>query len=414
LNNLGFKTCHLQHYRPKRILPIIVLSQLAGTSLWFAGNAILPELQRTMGLSQYGVSLVTSAVMLGFITGTLLFALLSLADRFSPVRLFFICTCLGALSNVILVWIATDASTLFTCRYFTGFFLAGIYPVGMKIAADWYEKGLGKAMGFLLGALVLGTAVPHLLKDRQFELPWRSVLYFTSLFALAGGFIMISLVGDGPFRKRSGRFEWSAIPVIFSSRRWRQAAIGYFGHMWELYTFWGFVPLLVQWYARKVGLVINIPLWSFLIIGIGCLGCIAGGYLSERIGSARVAFLCLLISGACCLLSPILFILPQAVFLAVLLIWGLTVSPDSPQFSTLVANYAPAELRGTALTVYNSIGFSISTISLLIFDRIFHADWILGLNNSFLLLSLGAFVGLPAMWRLILQSRDVNSQANRS
>ena len=414
MNNLGFKTRHLLHHRPKRILPIIVLSQLAGTSLWFAGNAVLPELQRVMNLSQYGVSLVTSAVMLGFISGTLLFALFSLADRFSPVRLFFICTCFGALSNVALVWLANDATTLFVCRYFTGFFLAGIYPVGMKIAADWYEKGLGKAMGFLLGALVLGTALPHLLKDRQLELPWRSVLYFTSLFALAGGFLMMILVGDGPFRKRSGSFEWNAIPVIFSSRRWRQAAIGYFGHMWELYTFWGFVPLMIQWYARTEDLVINIPLWSFMVIGIGCLGCIAGGYLSERIGSARVAFFCLLISGICCLLSPLFFMLPVGLFLGILLIWGLTVSPDSPQFSTLVANYAPAHLRGTALTVYNSIGFTISTISLLIFDRVFHADWFLGHNNSFLLLSLGALAGLPAMVRLIVHSSDIKDNANKS
>lgn len=223
--------------RPKYILPLIVLSQFAGTSLWFTGNAILPELKQTLHLSQYAVSLVTSAVMLGFVAGTLVFAFLSLADRFSPVKLFFISSLAGALFNIAIIWLAKDGSSLFVLRFITGFFIAGIYPVGMKIAADWYEKGLGKALGFLLGALVLGTAFPHLLKNRDFELPWRSVLLYTSLFAVAGGFIMLLFVSDGPHRKRSGSFQWNAFSQIFLSKKWRQAAFGYFGHMWELYTF---------------------------------------------------------------------------------------------------------------------------------------------------------------------------------
>ena len=152
-----------------------MLSQFAGTSLWFVGNAVLPELKQSLQLSTYAVSLVTSAVMLGFVAGTLVFAFFSLADRFSPVKLFFVCSLLGALLNSSVAWLATDAVSLFSLRFITGFFIAGIYPVGMKIASDWYDKGLGKEMGFLLGALVLGTAFPHLLKNRDFELPWKSV-----------------------------------------------------------------------------------------------------------------------------------------------------------------------------------------------------------------------------------------------
>lgn len=383
---------------------MIVVSQLAGTSLWFAGNAVLPELRAAMHLSQYGVSLVTSAVMFGFVTGTLVFAFFSLADRFSPVRLFFLSSLFGALANAAPVWVATDATTLFICRYLTGFFIAGIYPVGMKIAADWYEKGLGKALGFLLGALVLGTAFPHLLKDRQFELPWQFVLYITSLFALMGGLLMLFFVGDGPFRKRSGSFQWNAIPVIFSSKKWRQSAFGYFGHMWELYTFWGFVPVILELYSRQQSTPINIPFWSFLVIGAGCISCIAGGYLSQSLGSARVAFLALLISGCCCFLSPLFFLLPVWLFLFLVFVWGLTVSPDSPQFSTLVAQYAPEHLRGTALTIYNSIGFSISITSLIVIDRIFHSTGFFSGNNTFLLLGLGAVAGLPPVLRLIRQA----------
>lgn len=385
---------------PKHILPLLVISQFAGTSLWFVGNAVLPELKQSLLLSQYAVSLVTSAVMLGFIAGTLVFAFFSLADRFSPVKLFFISSLLGALTNAAVVWLATDDTSLFALRFLTGFFLAGIYPVGMKIAADWYEKGLGKALGFLLGALVLGTAFPHLLKNRDFELPWKSVLYITSIVAFCGGLMML-FVGDGPFRKRSGSFRWDAIGKIFSSKKWRQSAFGYFGHMWEVYSFWGFLPLMIELYSQKNVLQLNISFLSFLAIAIGAVGSIVGGYLSAKIGSAKVALWSLFISGICCFISPFTYSLPVFAFLLIILIWGFTVVPDSPQFSTLVAQYAPEELRGTALTIYNSIGFAITTISLYVIDRIFHSPGFFGGENTFALLGLGALVGLPSTIRLI-------------
>ncbi|MGH2552101.1 MAG: MFS transporter [Chitinophagaceae bacterium] len=385
----------------KQVLPVIVLSQFAGTSLWFVGNAVLPELKQSLHLSTYAVSLVTSAVMLGFVAGTLVFAFFSLADRFSPVKLFFISSLLGALFNSSVAWLAADAFSLFTLRFITGFFIAGIYPVGMKIATDWYDKGLGKAMGYLLGALVLGTAFPHLLKNRDFELPWKSVLYYTSVFATIGGLLMLFLVGDGPYRKKSGGFQWNAIGKIFSSKKWRQAAFGYFGHMWELYTYWGFIPLILGLYAEKNNITLNISLLSFLIIAIGIIACIAGGYISLKIGSAKVAATALLISGLCCLSSPFIYQLPLYFFLGVLFIWGFAVIPDSPQFSTLVAQYAPQELRGTALTIYNSIGFSISTISLVAIDYVFHSNGFFNRENTFLLLAAGPLLGIIPMLRLI-------------
>ena len=385
----------------KKVLPVIVLSQFAGTSLWFVGNAVLPELKESLQLSQYAVSLVTSAVMLGFIAGTLVFAFFSLADRFSPVKLFFVSSLLGALTSSAVVWLVKDGATLFLFRFLTGFFLAGIYPVGMKIAADWYEKGLGKALGFLLGALVLGTAFPHLLKNRDFGLPWKSVLYITSVVAVAGGIVMLLFVGDGPYRKKSGSFRWDAFGKIFSSKKWRQSAFGYFGHMWEVYAFWGFVPLMIELYAKKNELPLNIPFLSFLAIATGAIGCVAGGYISEKTGSAKVAMWSLLISGICCFISPLSYSFPVFLFLLLILIWGLTVVPDSPQFSTLVAQYAPDELRGTALTIYNSIGFSITTISLYVIDWVYHSPGFFGGENTFALLGLGAIVGLPSTIRLI-------------
>ncbi len=390
-----------ENVKNKHVLLLIVISQFAGTSLWFVGNAVLPELKQTLHLSQYALSLVTSAVMLGFIAGTLVFAFFSLADRFSPVKLFFICSLLGALTNSAVAWLAKDADSLFALRFITGFFIAGIYPVGMKIAADWYEKGLGKALGFLLAALVLGTAFPHLLKNRDFELPWKTVLYFTSLVATAGGLLMVFFVGDGPYRKKSGGFQWNAFGKIFSSKKWRQSALGYFGHMWELYTFWGFVPVILELYVEKNNTSLNIPLMSFLIIGCGSISCIVGGYLSQYVGSAKVATIALLVSGACCFLSPLIFQLPLFIFLFIFFVWGLAVIPDSPQFSTLITAYAPEHLRGTALTVYNSIGFAISTISLIVIDRVFHSHGFFAKENTFLLLGIGALAGLPSMFRLI-------------
>jgi MFS family permease len=389
-------------------LPLIILSQFAGTSLWFAGNAVLPELKQTFHLNQYAISMITTAIMLGFIIGTLVFAFFSLADRFSPVKLFFISSLCGAIFNSAVAWLATDANSLFALRFLTGFCLAGIYPVGMKIAADWYEKGLGKALGFLLGALVLGTAFPHLLKNNNFHLPWKMILYFTSTFALCGGLLMLFFIGDGPFRKKSGVFQWNAFKKIFASPKWRLSAFGYFGHMWELYTFWGFVPLILELYARQHETTLNIPLLSFFIIAIGAFSCIAGGYLSQRLGSTVIATLSLLISGCCCFLSPLTFQLPQLLFITFLFIWSAFVIPDSPQFSTLVAVYAPNELRGTALTLYNSIGFTIAMISLLIMDRVIHSSGFFNGKNSLLLLALGAVAGLPGLFRLLKKNYQHN------
>jgi MFS family permease len=227
------------------------------------------------------------------------------------------------------------------------------------------------------------------------------VMYYTSLFAVTGGLLMLIFVGDGPYRKKSGGFQWTAFKEIFSSKKWRQAAFGYFGHMWEVYTFWGFTPLILGLYAEKNNIALNIPLLSFFIIASGVISCIAGGYLSLRIGSARVASLALLVSGLCCFMSPLFYSMPLWIFLLMLFLWGLAVVPDSPQFSTLVAQYAPEHLRGTALTIYNSIGFSITTISLIVIDRIFHSTVFFGGQNTFLLLGFGALVGLPSMIRLI-------------
>jgi predicted MFS family arabinose efflux permease len=384
--------------RPFYILPLIVISQFAGTSLWFAGNAILPELQRELHLQGNAIGNITSAVQLGFIAGTFVFAILSVADRFHPSRVFFISSLLAALANLSVIWVAKDFYTLLTLRFITGFFLAGIYPVGMKIAADWFESGLGKALGFLVGALVLGTAFPHLLKVGSYELPWKQVMYVTSAVAAAGGLMMLLLVPAGPFRKRGSAFHPKALIHIFRSPSFRAAAGGYFGHMWELYTFWAFVPVLLQAHQQQTGAVYSIPLWSFITIGVGALSCVAGGYISQKAGSERVAFFSLMLSMLCCFLLYFFIQGPGYVFLPFMIFWGVTVIADSPQLSTLVAQTAPQENRGTALTFVTCIGFAITIVSIQVISLFYQNDkQILIL----MLLLLGPMYGIQELWPLV-------------
>lgn len=356
------------------------------------------ELRRHFDLGESALGYLTSSVQLGFITGTLVFALLSVADRYSPSRVFFLCAILGAASNLMVVLDANTYLSILALRFLTGFFLAGIYPVGMKIAADYFEKGLGKSLGYLVGALVVGTALPHLLKDLKGELPWQFVLISTSFLAVLGGFTIFSLVPDGPKRKASRKINLSAIPQIFKEQDFRAAAIGYFGHMWELYAFWAFVPVMLHTYAeQQTETQYNIPLLSFGIIGIGGLSCILGGYLAIKFPVRKVAFSFLFLSCLCCFLSPLMFFTAtEELFIAFLLFWGMVVIADSPLFSTLVAQNAPEELRGTALTIVNSIGFALTILSIQLLNEltiIFDSPFVL------LLLAIGPLFGLTSIYR---------------
>lgn len=350
--------------RPAHILPVIIFSQFTGTSLWFAGNAVILDLQRDWGLPGQSVGYVTTAVQIGFIVGTLVFAFLALADRFSPRVVFFICSTVGAVSNGALLLLPEGLSGLLVLRFVTGFFLAGIYPVGMKIAAGWFDKGLGRALGYLVGALVLGTAFPHLLRGLGAQLPWQWVIVGVSILALSGGLMMLVLVADGPHLPKGSVFNPKALAVIFRSKRFRASAFGYFGHMWELYALWAFIPVWLMAYSELNDISLNVSLWSFLIIAVGFLGCAVGGIVSVKLGSARVAAWQLAVSGLCCVLSPLFFHADITVFIIFLLIWGVTVVGDSPQFSALNAANAPPEYVGSALTIVNSIGFLITVISI--------------------------------------------------
>ena len=383
------------------VLASIVFAQFSGTSLWFAGNAILPELQKTYHFPANTLSHITTAVQLGFIIGTLIYAIFSIADRFSPSKVFFVSALIGAICNVAILLIHITLPLLITFRFLTGIFLAGIYPVGMKIAADWYEKGLGKALGFLVGALVLGTAFPHLLNSMHTVLNWQHVLISVSLFAVSGGILMLVLK-DGPYRKKGSKFNPKVIFKVFEYNAFRKSAFGYFGHMWELYTFWAFLPWLLKLYGDTHNEQINISLWSFIIIAIGFFSCIFGGLISIKKGSYFVAKNSLSISGICCLLSPIVLLLPFWLMIFYLLIWSFFVISDSPQFSSLVAASAPKEITGTALTIVNSTGFTISIISIQLLGYLSSIDTLQ--PYLFLALLQGPVLGLLSIRKLNVSS----------
>ena len=308
---------------------------------------------------------ITSAVQFGFISGTLFFAALTIADRYSPSKVFFVSALFAALFNGAVILDEQTFLSILLLRFSTGFFLAGIYPVGMKIASDYYKKGLGHALGYLVGALVIGSAFPHLVKSVSGDMPWKYVLLVTSGFSILGGALIFLFVPDGPFRKRSSGLDLTAFFRVFRIKTFRAAAFGYFGHMWELYTFYAFIPLIIITYLKIHQMAgFDIPLWSFYVIGVGGLACIAGGYISRKAGSLKTAQTSLFMSGLCCLVFPLAFYFPVPLFQAYLILWGMFVVADSPQFSTLVAQNAPDEVKGTAMTIVNSIGFAITIISI--------------------------------------------------
>ena len=380
---------------PKRILPILVLAQFAGTSLWFAVNAVMPDLQQQMGWPASAVGRLTSALQLGFIVGTLVFALLAIADRFSARRVFLFCALAGALCTLGALMRIASFTELLLWRAATGFFLAGIYPVGMKIASQWFPKGLGVALGWLVGALVLGSASAHGIRALSVELPWSTVMISVALLAAAGGLLLFMAIPEPPNNTaNTKKLEWQALATLWTDWRVRASVLGYFGHMWELYTFWVLVPLILA--TQLSGQALSFA--AFGVLGIGAVGCIGGGWLAKRWGSARVATLQLSMSGMCCLLAPWLLSAPLIWFLLWLAVWGITAAGDSPQFSTLTASNAPKHAVGSVLTLTNCIGFALSIVSIELFTSLAEEHQ---LSSLLPWLGIGPLLGVLAMRPLL-------------
>jgi hypothetical protein len=270
----------------------------------------------------------------------------------------------------------------------------------MKIASDHYQKGLGKSLGLLVGALVLGTAFPHFLKGFNTNYSWKFVLYATSSLSILGGLMMLLFVPKGEFSSVGKKIDFKAIAKGFSIKNFRKPALGYFGHMWELYTFWAFLPALILTYKTKHNLLeINVSQWSSIIIASGSVACVISGYLSQYFGTKKVAVSALFLSTCCCLTSP-LFITYSNVYVLFffLLFWGMVVIADSPLFSTLVAQNAPVESKGTLLTITNCVGFSLTIISIQLFGKLTE---FINHEYLFVFLAIGPILGLWVMFEKI-------------
>lgn len=380
------------------VLPVIVLAQLGGTCSWFAVNAVMPDLQAAFGWGDAVVGTLTTALQGGFIAGTLVFALLAVADRFPARAVFLVCTLLAASATMLAAAVAASVPALLACRVATGFFLAGIYPVGMKIAAQAHPQGLGPALGWLLGALVLGSASPHALRALATQgagLPWQAVFVAVAVVTALSGLLLWARVP--PHAAVAGRgpgLRLRALATLVTDRRVRASAFGYFGHMVELYTVWVLVPAILL--TRLQGVAVS---WAaFVVLGAGAAGCVLGGQWARRLGSARVAAGMLATSGLCCLLAPWALQAPDLLFAAWLLLWGATVAGDSPQFSALTAANAPREAMGSVLTLINSIGFAISALSIALFVRLAQT---VPLAQLLPWLALGPVLGLLALRPLL-------------
>ncbi len=354
------------HLPKALLLAIIVAAQIAGSAQWFAGNAVTAELIARWELPQSFLAQVTLSVQLGFIIGTLIFAALSISDRL-PSRLVFFVSCLLAGGGTLALPLLDRQPTMFLLlRFVTGFFIAGIYPVGMKLAASWFDKGLSVAMSLLVGALMVGTALPHLLRGFLADTPWQLVLVVVGLVSFAGGVLLLATVPLGPYAKRGAHFAPKAVIAAFKVPDFRRASFGYFGHMWELYALWAYFPVLIAAYLANKGQVSpsTVATWSFLAIAAGAPTGVIGGWIAQKVGSAWVARSALAASGACCLAAPLMLLMPGWLFFTFLLIWGGACAADSPQLSTINAKSAPPAYLGSALTMVNSLGFSITLISI--------------------------------------------------
>jgi MFS family permease len=375
------------------ILAVIVLAQFFCCSSWFAVNAIIEEIQVLLEASPSFLADATTAVQLGFIVGTLVYAITSLADRYSPSKVFFLSALMVSIFNTLVLVTEIGTIGVLTCRFVVGFFLAGIYPVGMKIASDHFKEGLGISLGYLVGALVLGTALPHFINAMDWGIGWQTVVYSTSALTLTGGLAILLWVPDGPYHKKALNFQFGQIKTIFKNQPFNQAAMGYFGHMWELYALWAFVPVFIQAYQGNLtSKTIDVSFITFGVIGIGALACILGGYLAHRIGARKSARLFLFLSAICCLLSPIIYNQASLFsFILFLLFWGMVVIADSPLFSTLVAQNAPPQSKGTALTIVTCIGFALTIVSIQLLNYLLPH---LGVQYLFLVLSIGPIWGV--------------------
>jgi MFS family permease len=380
-----------------RALVLLSLAELLGMALWFTGSAVVPALAKEWNLSSSQASWLAIAVQLGFVAGTLISATLNLSDIITTRHLFAVSALLGALTNAFFGLYSHQPETAIALRFLTGVCLAGVYPPGMKLMATWFRDRRGMALGFLVGALTLGKAMPYLVNAIGSSNRRINVLS-VSLLAILGGAIVLLFVSDGPHALPRATFDLKQIVKVFRNRGVRLASFGYFGHMWELYAMWIWIPVMIRAsVTAQGGNPIVAEVSSFLVIGSGAIGCAVAGLIADRVGRTIVTSWAMAISGSCCLLVGFLFGAHPALLLMLAVVWGASVVADSAQFSSCVTELGDPQYIGTALTLQMCVGFLLTTISIELIPKMVDAvTW----RYAFIILAPGPLFGVLAMLRL--------------